>query len=72
MCKVFVYLNLIYYTKNEIAHAALHEFWLYAMKHEMTCIYDLKKGPILKEIKGCEYQCTSTKQTAEVKKGRRS
>ena len=35
----------------------------------MTCIYDLKKGPILKEIKGCEYQCTSTKQTAEVKKG---
>ena len=39
------------------------------MKHEMTRIYDLKKGPILKEIKGCEYQCTSTKQTAEVKKG---
>ena len=35
----------------------------------MTCNNDVKKGPILKEMKGCEYQCTSTKQTAEVKEG---
>ena len=53
--------------KNKIAHAALNEFCLYAMKHEMPCINDLKKGPILKEMKGCEYQCTSTQQTAEAK-----
>lgn len=60
--------EFIYY-KNEIAHAALNKFLLHVVKNEMSRIKDLKKGPILKEMKGCEYQCTSTKQTAEMKKG---